>query len=65
MKKSKLFYKYMKVFKPYYDDKTNKLRKDAPEEAKEAYRKFQQLLNDFDPLEEMQLPPDVPEDEAE
>ena len=64
MGKSKQLYKYMRIFKPYYDEKNNNLKSNAPIEAKEAFKKFQELMKDYDPLEELVLPPDLPEDEA-
>ena len=64
MDKKKLLYKYMRTFKPYFDNKTNSLRKDAPPEAREAYQKFQVLLEDFDPADDYQFPPNLPEEEA-
>ena len=64
MGKSKELYKYMRIFKPYYDEKNNNLKSNATPEAKEAFKKFQAIMEKYDPLEDIVLPPDLPEDEA-
>ena len=35
----------MKKFKQYYDEETDTLKPDAPEEAKKAYSRFTELLS--------------------
>ena len=36
-----------KIIKPYYDEKTGKLDKNAPEKVKEAYRQLDALMNEI------------------
>lgn len=37
----------MKIVKPYYNDETGKLNKDAPEKVKEAYRHLDALMDEI------------------
>ena len=37
----------MKIVKPYYDEETGKLDKNAPENVKEAYRKLDSLMDEI------------------
>ena len=46
----KIYWEYPKelhdIFKPYYDPKTNDVRDDAPEEAKETLKKARKIAFD-------------------
>ena len=37
----------MKIIKPYYDEDTGKLSKDAPEKAKKAYLQLDALMDEM------------------
>ena len=38
----------MKKFKDYYDEETDSLRPDAPEEAKKAFERFNYIMDNMD-----------------
>ena len=48
----KELHELLRIFKPYYDFETNSVKKDAPKEAVDAFRKFNKIWDILPPIEE-------------
>ena len=51
----KNFYKMLRLVKKYYDNKNNRMRDDAPEEAIEAFKQINKLLPELPPVEDQPI----------